>query len=335
MIARIRTSPNIALLKYWGKRNRNLNLPLNSSISLGLDGLVTETEVEFQPSGDIDIQLNGLAADAPTVMKVMNVIDSLRIIAKQRGHDLAPGVRVHSENHFPTAAGLASSASGLAGVAIAASRAAGIDLDTKTLSQLARVGSGSASRSVLGNFVIWHRGQEEHGEDSWAESLQAHPDLKAGFVVCVLSEAKKSVSSTDGMNRTVASSIYTDEWAAWAQRVVPEFTSAIEHGDFARLGELTEQSTFKMHATTLGAEKPFTYLGAGTWRIIETVQRLRASGYPAYVTMDAGPNVKILVQDHRAEAIESALHGMMPDFPGLQTFYCRGGGAPVTLDQDS
>lgn len=282
---------NIALIKYWGKRDECLKLPHNSSISLTLDALWTRTRVEWLPSHQPDrLYLNGQVAPENQRRKVQTFIDRLR----QR-YGCSGAVEVRSENNFPTGAGLASSASGFAALALAASAAAGLKLSACELSRLAREGSGSACRSIYGGFVEWQRGQLADGSDSVAVPLEETPDWPLVMAVLILNEHPKPLSSSEGMARTVKTSPLYAGWLDSIAQDLSQMRQAIAQRDFHTLGALMEHNALKMHATALAARPAVLYWQAETLTLIQRVQQLRAEGLACYFTIDAGPNLKVLM----------------------------------------
>lgn len=276
---------NIALVKYWGKRDAALNLPAAGSISMTLDGLETRTTVEFR-EGDVDhVRINGVDLSGKELAKTSRFLDLVR-----------PGALsavVDSSNSFPTSAGLASSASGFAALALAATKAAGLDLSSQALSVLARRGSGSAARSIVGGFAIWHEGCREDGTDSFAEELapQTHWDLHCLALVTV--KGPKDVPSTEGMNLTMRTSPYYKAWIQTVNQDLELAKDAILGRDFEALGEVAEGSCLAMHASAMAARPGVIYWSARTLELVHEVRSLRASGTPCFFTIDAGPHVKV------------------------------------------
>lgn len=296
---------NIALCKYWGKRDAALNLPVNSSLSVSLGHLGTRTGIRV---GNTDgIYLNNVLQDpgSPFAQRVSAFLDLFRPMLGDAAFE------VRTENTIPTAAGLASSASGFAALVMALDDLAGWGLDKKTLSMLARLGSGSASRSVLDGFVEWHAGSHSDGTDSFAERLPCEwPEFRIG--VLELSDACKPVGSRDGMNRTVATSALYESWPRQSAVDLATIRRAIERRDFPVLGKTAERNALAMHATMMSAWPPLIYLQPETIEQIHKVQRVRADGLEVYFTIDAGPNVKLLFLEKDAFAVSA-------EFPGLKT----------------
>lgn len=296
---------NIALCKYWGKRDVALNLPLNSSLSISLGALGTKTTLQCA-AGD-RVVLNG-EEQAPSSSFARRICAFLDLFRPWLGEG---GVEVRTENNIPTAAGLASSASGFAALVRALDAWAGWELDGRSLSMLARLGSGSAARSVFTGFVEWHAGSAVDGSDSYAEPLPlSWPALRVG--VLELSGARKPVGSRDGMKRTVETSAL---YAAWPQQAMDDLAvlrRAITEQDFAAFGQAAERNALSMHATMLSAWPPLIYLQPESLAMIHAVHRLRSEGMEVYLTIDAGPNIKLLYLAENEAEIAST-------FPSVQS----------------
>ncbi|GAB6110099.1 diphosphomevalonate decarboxylase [Fusibacter bizertensis] len=302
--SKARANTNIALIKYWGKRDEALLLPMNSSLSMTLDRYFTETEVYVDPFLSNDqIVINQNTIDANSHQ---NLVRFLNLVREMSGNPYF--AKVESINHVPTAAGFASSASGYAALALAASTAYGLKLTPKELSILARRGSGSASRSIFGGFVLWHRGQLLNGEDSYSKSLIDNVyEWPIEVISAVVSTDKKSISSRMGMKQTVETSPLYKGWLESVDGDIMRAIHAIKAKDFTSLGEVVEHNALKMHATMISAWPSVIYFTSGTLEIINLVQRMRQEGIEAYFTIDAGPNVKILCQKTETEKVKNAL----------------------------
>ncbi len=290
---------NIALCKYWGKRDARLNLPVNSSLSVSLGTLGTRTRIRVC-NGNDHIYLNGdlQAADSRFAKRVSTFLDLFRPSFGKAFFE------VRTENNIPTAAGLASSASGFAALVMALDDWAGWGLDKRNLSMLARLGSGSASRSVYDGFVQWHAGTRADGADSFAERIDTvWPELRIG--VLELSSAEKPVGSRDGMKRTVETSELYQSWPVQANADIDMIHRAIEVQDFPVLGQTSERNALSMHATMLSAWPPLIYLQPATIEQIHKVQRVRTEGLEVYLTIDAGPNIKLLFLEENEPAVAS------------------------------
>ncbi len=288
--------PNIALVKYWGKRNHALNLPAVPSVSLTLDGFQTTTTVTWGAPAD------RVFFDGFELVEAQRVTRFLDRVAFPR-----PPCEVVTNNNFPTGAGLASSASGFAALALAASRAAGQELDPVELSILARQGSGSACRSVFGGFVAWEMGARSDGLDDFARPLEPPDHWDVRMVVAVVEDGPKAVGSTAGMERSRASSPLWSAWVEMGPRMVRKAIRAIAARDLEHLGTVMEQSTFAMHATMQTAVPPLIYWQPATMAVLQQVFALRAHGVGAWATMDAGPQVKVLCEAADAEQVAAAL----------------------------
>ncbi|MFC4710177.1 diphosphomevalonate decarboxylase [Enterococcus eurekensis] len=297
-----RAHTNIALIKYWGKANKEFILPMNNSLSLTLDAFYTETTVTFSEDLTKDtFYLDAVLQDERGTKKVSQFLDLVRSLARK---DLF--ATVESQNFVPTAAGLASSASGLAALAGACNAALNLNLSEQDLSRLARRGSGSACRSIYGGFVEWEKGHDD--ATSFAKvipSNQWEDDLAMIFIL--INDQQKDVSSRDGMERTVATSVFYDGWLKTSPLDLQTAKEAIAEKDFEKLGVVTETNGLKMHGTTLGATPPFTYWSADSLKAMNRVREIRQLGIPCYFTMDAGPNVKVLCQKKDAAEILAQL----------------------------
>ncbi len=303
MRATAKAHTNIALIKYWGKRNEKLILPTNSSLSLTLDGFYTVTTTEFRDdlSKDVFI-LNGKEVEGEAYERVSSYLDLIRSYSKTERY-----AHIDSTNEVPTAAGFASSASGFAALAASATKALGLQLDDKELSILTRQGSGSACRSIYGGFVEWQMGEKEDGSDSYGVPIASENYWDVRMAGVVLTAKTKKVSSRSGMKRTVDTSPYYSGWLASVPNDLENIKEAIREKDFEKLGSIAEANCLKMHATTLAANPPFTYWLDSTVRVMHAVQQLREEGIPAYFTIDAGPNVKVLYLPESEAKVAAAL----------------------------
>ncbi len=312
--ATARAHANIALVKYWGKRHEGLHLPTNGSLSLTLDNLFTTTTVAFDAALPADTFVrDGAPREGGEAERVSRFLDLVRARA-----GLTTRARVTSRNDVPTAAGLASSASGFAALAAAASRAAGLDLSAAELSALARRGSGSACRSIFGGFAEWRKGDRPDGADSHGVAIASPEHWDVRMVVTLLSAAPKGRSSRAGMRDTVMTSPFYPGWLATVELDLLAARAAIAARDLEALGTVAERSALKMHATMLGAQPPFTYWQPATLAVMHAVWALRSAGLPAWITIDAGPNVKVLTDPAHVAAVEAALRAV-PGVEGLVT----------------
>jgi len=296
---------NIALVKYWGKRDVALNLPATGSLSLTLDRLGTRTTVAFDGGGEDRLILDGAPAGEAATARVSAFLDRVRARA-----EIARRALVTSDNSVPTAAGLASSASGFAALALAATRAAGLALSPPELSALARVGSGSAARSIFGGFVEMARGERADGSDAIARALPEGDGWDLRLVVAITASGPKAMGSTAAMTHTARTSPYYDAWIAAVPADLAAARAAIAARDLAALGTVAERSALRMHAAAMAADPAIIYWNGATVAAIAAVRALRAAGTLAFVTIDAGPHVKALCRAADAGAVVAALRSV-------------------------
>jgi diphosphomevalonate decarboxylase len=296
--------PNIALVKYWGKRDTALNLPAGGSISITLGELHTRTAVSFDATLTADeVFMNGAPAPASTADKVGAVIDLVR-----READVTLRARVTSDNDFPTGAGLASSASGFAALVVAADAALGTALPRAKLSEFARRGSGSAARSVFGGFVELARGERPDGVDAVAAPVLDAAEWPLTVVIAVTSNAAKGVSSGAGMELSRRTSPFYGSWIAGNDAALDRARSAIAGRDFAALAEVSEASCTEMHAVMLATRPALIYWNGATVECLHEVRRLReVAGTATFFTVDAGPQVKAVCLPDDAARVAAAL----------------------------
>lgn len=293
-----RAHTNIALIKYWGKADEKLIIPMNNSLSVSLDKFYTETKVTFDSDYPADqLILNGKEANEKETKKIQSYMDIVREIANTDLH-----ARIDSQNFVPTAAGLASSASAYAALAAACNEALQLELSDKDLSRLARRGSGSASRSIFGGFAEWEKGHDD--ETSYAHPIDAdHWEDELSMIFVVINNQSKKVSSRSGMSLTRDTSRFYQYWLDHVYEDIKEAKQAIEAKDFKQLGEVIEANGLRMHATNLGSQPPFTYLVQESYDAMAIVHECRKMGVPCYFTMDAGPNVKVLVEKKNKQLV--------------------------------
>lgn len=302
-----RAGTNIALVKYWGKRDAALNLPAAGSLSLTLANLGSETTVRFAPNaagsdGRDHVVFDGGPAEPRFAGRVRRFLDLVRARA---GIELP--AEVVTTNTVPTAAGLASSAAGFAALALAASHAAGLRLSPAELSELARRGSGSAARSIFGGFAEMSVGARADGSDAIAREVADEKSWDVRLCVAITATGEKAIGSTDAMELTARTSPYYASWLASVPRDLDEARAAILARDLARLGAVAERSALRMHACALAAEPHILYWNPATLAAIATVKDLRARGSAAFFTIDAGPHVKALCATADAPAVQAAL----------------------------
>jgi diphosphomevalonate decarboxylase len=297
--------PNIALAKYWGKVDAPTNLPAVPSLSMTLDAMSTTTSVGFGPGLDTDrVVINGRSATEAEAARVSALLDRVRAEAGLRTR-----AWVETANDFPTGSGLASSASGFAALALAATRAAGLEWDAARVSDLARQASASAARSIYGGFVTLAAGSPETSFLA-AEPLEGTLEWPVAISVVITTYEPKAVGSTDGMRHTRATSPYYAAWVAHAETLFERARLAVLARDLDALGAAAEESALAMHACAMAASPPLVYFSPATLSVIERVRGLRRSGTSAYATMDAGPQVKVLSSAADAARVASMLREM-------------------------
>ena len=295
---------NIAFVKYWGKRDKTLRLPLNSSLSVALSQATTTTTVALNPDlAEDEVVIEGQAAPDPVRLRVIRHLDRIRQMAR-----VEQRARVASRNSFPRDAGIASSASGFAALTLAATRAAGLELSTRELSRLARLGSGSAARSIPGGFVEWHAGQDH--ESSFAEQIaspQHWPELRD--IVAVLEREPKPVGSTQGMALAQTSPHLTTRVALIPGRL-ERVRQAILDRNLAALGEVSEEEAIELHLIAMSSRPAIFYWRPATLALIQRVLTWRSEGLEVYFTIDAGPNVHLLCEEKDTGPIVAELEEM-------------------------
>jgi diphosphomevalonate decarboxylase len=289
--------PNIALAKYWGKRPGAGNIPAVPSLSVTLAGLTTRTEVDLLPGTAEDrLTINGRTISCEPGGKTGNVFQELRELAKSEAR-----FDVRSTNDFPTASGLASSASGFAALVVGCAAALGLDASTEQLALVGMRGSASAARSFFPDFA-----ELVPGEDAVRVGpVPVAPGVDLRVVVAVTDEGPKALSSSEGMKLVARTSMFHEAWLAGAPRIYTAVREALGVGDFERLGPLVEESALAMHASCIAAG--VVYFQPATLAAYATVRRLRDQGISAWATMDAGPHVKVVTRAGDVVAVVAAL----------------------------
>ncbi len=290
--------PNLALIKYWGNRDDALRLPANGSISMNLASLETRTTVTWDPSGTLrhdTLTLNDSPVTGPGLTRVSAWLDLVRAMAGFNWR-----AAVISRNNFPAGVGIASSASAFAALALAAPRAAGLDLSEAELSRLARRGSGSACRSIPGGFVEWAAGSTD--ADSFATSIASPDHWPLVDVIAILSTAHKMTGSTEGHALAGTSPLQAAR-VADAPRRLAICRRAILERDFEALAAIVELDSTLMHAVMMTSTPPLFYWQPATLAVIQAVHTARARGLAACTTVDAGPNVHVICEEAAAEDV--------------------------------
>ena len=309
-MVKVKSYANIAIIKYWGKKDAKKMIPATSSISLTLNDMFTETEMEFISDEDIKISvekemkngdykdkfsnmadlfyLNGELQDSVHTEKISKVVDLFRENRSQK-------VKISTTNNMPTAAGLSSSSSGLSAVIKACNELFGKNYTQSELAQISKFGSGSSSRSFFGPIAAWDK--------DTGEIYEVRTDLKLAMIVLVLNENKKEISSRNGMELCAKTSTYFDEWVKQSEIDFVNMKKYLAENDFEKVGILTEENALRMHKTTETANPPFTYFNEKTYEAMDFVKNLRNNGEKCYFTMDAGPNVKVLCLEEDLERL--------------------------------
>lgn len=291
---------NIAFVKYWGNLVPALRLPYNDSLSMNLSAAHSTTTVRFEPGLHSDhLTIDGESHIGPALSRVSQQLDLVRALAGVESR-----AQVSSTNSFPMGTGIASSASAFAALSLAACAAAGLALDERALSALARRGSGSASRSVPAGFVHWRAAAEDAA--SFAESIAPpeHWDLRD--IVAIVSRRHKQLGSTGGHDAAAASPFF----AARIERIQADFEaihSALMERDMARFGPLIESEAVALHAIALTGNPPAWYWAPETLALLHQVHSWRDEGLPVWFTLDAGPNVHLICEGAHADELEAAL----------------------------
>ncbi|CAG2192378.1 MVD [Mytilus edulis] len=313
---------NIAVIKYWGKRNEKLILPLNSSVSVTLhqNELRTKTTIAACPNFTNDqIWLNGVEEDINN-SRLQAVISAVKRRARKRKSDGETNPRLNwklhivSENNFPTAAGLASSAAGYGCLVYTLAKFTHFKGE---LSDIARQGSGSACRSIYGGFVTWDKGTNEDGSDSKARQIAPHthwPELSV--LILVVSDQTKHTSSTAGMQTTVETSELLKQRLSGLQTKEDQMTDAIMNKDFKTFAEITMKESNQLHAVCLDTYPPISYMTDTSHQIIRLVHQYNNINEDVKVsyTFDAGPNACLFMLDSEIPRFFSLVkHFFLPE----------------------
>lgn len=310
--------PNIAFIKYWGNRDNRLRLPVNGSISMNLWALATKTTVTFSSSCVRDtLTVNGSAASEAASERVSEVLDEVRRLSGRSDY-----ASVVSETNFPLGVGIASSAAAFSALAMAAAGAAGLSLRVPGLSRLARLGSGSACRSVPGGFCEWELGEGD--EDSVARSIAPAEYWDLADVIAVFSTKHKKVGSSAG-HPNAATSPYQSVRVADAPRRLEACREAILARDFERLALISEEDSNMMHCVMMTQRPPLFYWEPGSLALMKAVAAWRAEGLPVFYTLDAGPNVHVICEADALPEVEARVR----EFPEVQDVITSGVGGPA------
>ncbi|MGI9235831.1 MAG: diphosphomevalonate decarboxylase [Woeseiaceae bacterium] len=288
--------PNIALIKYWGKRDIERNLPAVGSISITLRDLFTKMHVVLDSNLDADSLAVNDSQDAAMLPRLSASLD--HVIGKDRSR-----ARIVSHCNFPIAAGLASSASAFAAITIAAAAAAGRTLETAELASLAGRSSGSAARSLYGGFVEL----ENRESDVALRSLRDRASWPLEVVVAITAKGPKAVGSTEAMEISRKTSPFYSEWVEKQEQDLILARDAIRNRDFQKLAAVAEHNCLKMHSMMWASRPPTVFWNSTTMRCLQTVRQLQRSGFGVFFTIDAGPQIKAVCLPEHAEEVHSAL----------------------------
>ncbi len=312
--------PNIAFVKYWGNDNQELRIPSNGSLSMNLGALFTRTSVTFDESLQTDqLILHGESDIGAALQRVSDFLDIVRKLSSTNSF-----ARVESENNFPMGTGIASSASAFAALSLATSNAAGLNLEEKDLSRLARRGSGSACRSIPGGFVEWKKGSKD--EDSFAQSIALPEHWDLVDYVAIVSQEHKATGSVEGHSIAKTSPLQ----AARIKQVpshLQRCREAILRRDFESFAEITEHDSNMMHAVMMTSDPSLIYWLPPTLTIMGAVREWRKSGLPVCYTIDAGPNVHVICEAAYQEKVGSLLN----EIPGVNQVMRSDPGGPARL----
>jgi diphosphomevalonate decarboxylase len=302
---------NVALAKYWGKRNESLNLPYTGSISITLAGLSTTVRVRLDAERAHDrVVLNGQQVDNSPAYVVRQFLDHVRRAVREKA-----AAEVEMRSNFPVAAGLASSASTFAALALAATSALGLSLSPCELSALARRGSGSAARSIFGGYAEWLAGEADDGSDSYAVQLAAPQHWRLGVVIAITDLRPKLVGSREGMAHALRASPFFPAWLESHDADLAAVRQGILDCDLAVTGQAAERNCLKMHAASMAASPPLLYWKPATLAVMHRVLQLREEGCEAYFTIDAGPQVKVICSWSQRDTVAAAIR----EVPGVQS----------------
>lgn len=299
-------TPNIALIKYWGKRDEKLILPTEGSISFTLDEqLATKCTIEFSEDYKEDeLWINGKRyLTQEQIEKSKNQLDFIRRII---GTSIK--AKIVSESIVPTAGGLAGSAAGLCAQAFAAVNALNLGIDEKQISIICRIGSGSACRSVYGGFVEWRRGEKADGSDSYAAQI-ADENHWSDFrcIICIVEREEKKIKSRPGMKRTAETSILYPKRLEYLPFVLDMTRNAIIKKDLQSLMKVTMRDSNNMHSVMLDTWLPIIYLNDVSRKVIYSIHDFNADGIKAGYSFDAGPNPCIFTVNKYVDEVKNIL----------------------------
>lgn len=280
---------NIAFIKYWGKKDEKLHLPLNNSLSVNLDNLITKTTVEFSETFKKDqIFIDGQTVQGEKEKRVVDHLNRVRKMAK-----ICLKAKVISKNNFPTASGLASSASGFAALSLASTKALGLSLSEKDLSILARLGSGSACRSIPDGFVEWYKGKDH--QTSYAKGLFPPSYWSLSIIVLLIETKEKKTFSNQG-HQLVWTSPFFKERLKNIDKKIFLIKKYLQEKNFLKFGQIVEDEALELHSIMLTSKPALIYWQPETIKAIKYIYFLREKGLPVFFTIDAGSNLFLISQ---------------------------------------
>src|SRR3989344_1454468 len=290
---------NIALIKYWGKSDDNLRIPLNDSFSFNLSGLKTITTVEFSDKfKKDDIVIDG-GKNANEVARVVKHLDGLRSLSETKLF-----AKVISQNSFPSKAGLSSSASGFAALTLAACTALNLNLKEKELSIQARLGSGSASRSIPGGFVQWYKG--ENSDSSFASTVFPQNYWGIVDIVVVVSDVQKKVPTSDAQKYALTSP-FMSKRLELVDGKIESLKKYIQQKNFQKFGEIVEGECLQMHAIIATQSPSFIYLLPETLSLMQKVRSWRDEGLQVFFTVNTGHDVHLICEEKDIEKVQKKI----------------------------
>ncbi len=310
---------NIALCKYWGKRDIELNLPVTSSLSISMSHLGAGSRISLCNSAQDQIFLNSVSMPENTIF-YQRLVEFLDLFRPSQDTKFI----IHTKTNIPVGAGLASSACGFAATIKALDALFGWELDPSELSILARLGSGSACRSIYDGFVLWQAGAAADGMDSFATRLEYDwPDLRVGILL--VDGSQKSMTSRDAMQSTVETCRFYKTWPELVTTAIEHTIRALNNKDFWLLGATAEANALAMHALMLATTPPIIYTQAATLDYMQQVWRARSEGLGVFFTQDAGPNLKLLFlanDEARVRELFSEIEVVAPFVPVTENMVC-------------
>ncbi|MDH7476117.1 MAG: diphosphomevalonate decarboxylase [Microgenomates group bacterium] len=291
---------NIAFIKYWGKKDERLRLPANGSISVNLSNLQTITTVDFSADYQEDIVIINHKKDKKEATRVVEHLNRIRHLAGIKNRAM-----VVSQNNFPTATGLASSASGFAALTVAAASAASLNLSEKELTILARQGSGSACRSIPDGFVEWFEGK--NNETSYAHSIFPADYWSIRIITITLAYESKEVGSSLGHKLALANPFFKTRLLRINEKI-KRIKRLIKEKNFRQFGEMIEREALELHAIALTSDPPIIYWQPETVKIINLIRLWRKENLSAYFTIDAGPNIFLVCEEKNLNKLIAKLN---------------------------